>query len=141
MNINNMQKKQTKNLMIYLVSLGIIFLLFIFLISVTLIGLSVKERCQMAQNRYQGDCVESLVRYLEDEENNFQSRNSAIWALGQLGDSRALPVLEKYYTGYEGGKSKINEQISQYELMKSIKLAKGGFNITSFFWRFGQGIN
>jgi hypothetical protein len=72
---------------------------------------------------------------LEDENRSFKARNSAIWALGQFGDSRALPVLEKYYTGNIPDREPLNGTISQYELKKAIKLAKGGTNISAFIWR------
>ncbi len=134
-------KRQIKNLAIYFISIGIVVVMFMFLLSVSIIGYSVKAKCQMAQVKYNGNCIEALIKYLEDENNDIRNRNSAIWALGELGDSRALPVLEKYYVGYYGGRCNLNEEISQYELKKAINLAGGGFNATAFFWRFGQGID
>jgi len=59
-------------------------------------------------------------------------RNHAIWALGQLGDKRALPSLEKLYTGEPCDHSKY---VCQYELKKAIKLCRGGLNITAWTWR------
>jgi hypothetical protein len=56
-------------------------------------------------------------------------RNSAIWALGQLGDGRALPALERYYMGIIPDREPFDEMISQYELNKALHLAKGGTNI------------
>lgn len=103
---------------------------FMFIVTCTLIGLSVSQKCEVAQDRYQGDCVESLISYLDDEENSLRSRNSAIWALGQIGDERSLPVLEKYYTGNIPDREPIDGVISQYELEKAIDLVSGGFNIT-----------
>jgi len=55
--------------------------------------------------------------------------------LGQLGDSRALPVLQGYYTGNIPSKESLDKTISQYELEKAIKLTSGGFNVTAIFWR------
>jgi len=135
-----MEKKQIKDLIIYLVSIGVVFLFFTFLISVNIIGYSVKEKCLLAQEKYTGDCVEALISYLDDESNDFKSRNSAIWALGQLGDTRALPVLRKYYTGYHGERINRSQTLAQLELQRAIKYMEGGLNITTFFWRFGQGI-
>lgn len=103
---------------------------FMFIITCTLIGLSVSQKCEVAQDRYSGDCVESLISYLDDEDNSLKSRNSAIWALGQIGDSRALPVLEKYYTGNIPEREPIDKVLSQYELKKAINLVSGGFNVT-----------
>ncbi len=52
-----------------------------------------------AESKYKGDCVEALTQLVKDQENTFRERNRAIWALGQLGDKRALSVLEELYTG------------------------------------------
>src|SRR3972149_8151924 len=103
------------------------FVLF-FLISSTWIGYTVREKCLLAQGRYQGDCVETLIAHLQDANNPIGERNSAIWALGQLGDTRALPVLESYYTGNIPNREPWDKTISQYELKKAIKLASGSLN-------------
>lgn len=130
-----------KDKIIYLIGLGFISLLFVFLLSVNLIGYSVKTQCQIAQAKYEGDCVEALISYLDDENNDFKSRNSAIWALGQLGDNRSLPVLKKYYIGYDGERCDRYQELAQLELQRAIKYMEGGLNITTFFWRYGQGID
>lgn len=101
-----------------------------FIITSTLIGLDVSQKCEIAQDRYEGDCVEALIAYIEDEDNSYRSRNSAIWALGQIGDGRALPVLDSYYTGEIPDRESLDETISQYELKKAINLTSEGFNIT-----------
>lgn len=128
-------------LLLYALGVGLILFIFIFLVSVSIIGFSVKENCLLAQQRYSGDCVAALIGYLNDEENDFESRNMAIWALGQLGDRRALGVLESYYTGYEGGRFDRSSGLSQLELKRAIGYMNGNLNITPFFWRFGQGIS
>lgn len=120
-----------KKVIFYGTLIGISLITFMFIITSTLIGFDVKQRCEIAQDKYNGDCVEALTAYLEDENNSYQSRNSAIWALGQLGDKKALPVLENLYTGNIPDREPINETISQYELKKAINLTSGGFNITT----------
>jgi len=55
--------------------------------------------------------------------------------LGQLGDKRALSILEKYYTGNIPEKESFDNGLSQYELKKAIKPAQGSFNITHWIWR------
>jgi len=110
--------------------IGLSLFTFMFIITCTLIGLDVNQRCEVAQDKYNGDCVDALISYLKDENNSYKSRNSAIWALGQIGDKRALPVLESYYTGNIPKKEPINNTISQYELKKAINLTSGGLNIT-----------
>lgn len=116
--------------------IGAMFFLLTFFISAKLIGDSVKNQCGVAQEKYKGDCAESLMKLIEDEKIEYEEKNSAVWALGQLGDKRALPFLQKYYTGYDSkNKTKRDEALSQYELYKAIKLLAGGFNATAFVWR------
>ncbi len=40
-----------------------------------------------------------LIAMVECKSCNMQDRNHAVWTLGQLDDPRALPTLEKCYTG------------------------------------------
>ncbi|MFC1625981.1 HEAT repeat domain-containing protein [Patescibacteria group bacterium] len=119
-----------KRIIVYGLLVGVSLFTFMFIVTCNLIGFDVSQRCQIAQDRYKGDCVEALISYLKDEDNSYQSRNSAIWALGQLGDERALPTLKEIYTGDIPDKEPLNERISQYELKKAINLTSGGFNIT-----------
>lgn len=134
--------KFIKEKLFYLVAIGVsIFILFFFIGSVW-IGYEAKSLCQNAKWQYlpadrqvDGDCVEALMLQLDDEHQGFRARNHAIWALGQLGDKRALPLLQKYYTGNIPDREPLDEMISQYELKKAINLAEGGTNITAFIWR------
>jgi hypothetical protein len=48
---------------------------------------------------YGGERIPALINYVDDPRRSFKRRNRAIWALSQLGDGRALPVLEKHITG------------------------------------------
>jgi hypothetical protein len=128
-------KKVDKNLVGYIIGVGILLFLFIFLVTCTQIGYDVKKRCELAQSKYGGECVEALMSQVADESSQY-GKNSAIWALGQLGDERALPFLEKYDNGEPLPKREPwDEGISQYELRKAIKLLKSGFNISAFIWR------
>lgn len=136
MNIFKMIKKENLIDMIsYTLGLVIVLFLFVFLITSTWIGLGVRERCKMARQKYGGECVESLILFLNDESNDFRSRNSSIWALGQIGDNRALPILRKYFTGNIPNREPIDKTISQYELKKAINLIESGFNLSAFVWR------
>ncbi|MFC1700684.1 hypothetical protein ACFLZ0_00845 [Patescibacteria group bacterium] len=120
-----------KNIFFYISSIGILLFLFIFLVTCSWIGYGVREQCSIAQTKYQGDCVEALMQSFEKEQNN-----SVVWALGQLGDNRALPLLQSYYTGeIKKTKEKWDEGLSQYELKKAIKLLDGGFNASAIIWR------
>jgi hypothetical protein len=129
--------KKMKKPIGFLVAIGISVFALFFVITCTWIGVDVKTRCQEAKKDYGGNSTEALMTLLDDENQTFRNRNSAIWVLGQLGDSRALSVLEKYYTGYIPDREPLNEVISQYELKKAIKLLSGGKNLTAIFWRYG----
>jgi len=130
-----MFKKIDKNSANYVFGTGILFFLLIFFLTGTQIGHDVGKRCESAQNRYGGECIDALIKQIADESSQ-SGKNDAIWALGQLGDRKALPLLEKYDTGEEiPDREKWGEGISQYELRKAIKLLKSGFNLSAFVWR------
>lgn len=128
--------KNIRNKFRYILAVGAGVLGLLFLISNMWIGFSAKNICQEAKWEYQkSDCTEALSLQLDDENQGFRSRNHAIWALGQFGDSRALPILEKFYTGDIPEREPLDQVISQYELEKAIKLARGGTNISAWIWR------
>lgn len=137
----NKTAKTLVNTVLYVSAIGIsIFLLFFVIISAW-IGFDVKRQCVEAKRIYKGDCIEALINVLDDDANRFRERNNAIWALGQLGDERARPVLEKYYTGHIPDREPLDKTISQYELKKAINLTRQGSpNITAFIWRYGMSI-
>jgi signal transduction histidine kinase len=96
----------------------------------------VKDGCREARSTYGGDCVEALARLLDDEHRSFRSRNDAIGALGWLRDPRALPALERYYTGVIPPREPLDQTISQYELRKSVRLLKGETKTFLLFWQY-----
>jgi hypothetical protein len=79
-------------------------------------GVTNMARSAMAQ--YPGDRVEALCALVDCTSCGLSERNHAVWALGQLRDSRALPVLQKYYTGRQCDHS---ADLCQYEIRKAIK--------------------
>lgn len=124
-----------KQNLLYLAAVGFSIFLLFFVITCVWIGHEAKSLCQNARWQYGGDCVEALITQLNDEHQGYRTRNHAVWALGQFGDSRALPVLEGYYTGNIPDREPLDETISQYELKKAINLTNGGTNISAFIWR------
>ena len=93
---------------------------------------SVKAICAEATQEYAGDRVEALIAYVNSESHSLRDRNHVVWALGQIGDRRALPVLEGIYTGRSCNHDK---SLCQRELQKAIKLCKGGLNLTAWLPR------
>ena len=127
-------KKRWMQAVLFIGSIGVSIGMLLFVVTCTVIGYDVKEQCRDAQQAYGGDCVDALINLLDDDKQSFTARNSAIWALGQLGDERALPVLEKYFSGYEKGREPLEAAISQYSLNKAINLING-INLTAWAWR------
>ncbi len=128
--------KNKKHILAYLLAGFVILFILFFTVTSYIIGRDVKKLCVEAKKNYSGDCVEALITQLNDENQDSRTRNHAIWALGQLGDSRALPVLKSYYTGNIPNREPLDETISQYELKKAINLTSGGLNLTAIIWRY-----
>lgn len=128
-------KKLNKNLISYIVGIGILLFLFVFLITCTQIGYDVEKQCELAQAKYGGECADALMSLVADNSIQY-GKNNAIWTLGQLGDQRALSFLEQYDTGEKlPEREKWSEGISQYELRKAIKLLRSNFNLSALVWR------
>ena len=124
------------NKLLYLAAIGASIFIMFSVIACVWIGFEVKNQCTIAKAAYgSNNCTQALSSLLDDENRSFQERNSAIWALGQLGEKEALPMLQKYYTGIIPNREPLNGTISQYELKKAINLANGGINISAFIWR------
>ena len=130
-----MDNKKWLQLAFLVGTIGVSIAMLFFVVSSTMIGYQVKEDCAEAQAEYGGACVPALMLLLEDENNSYALRNSAIWALGQMGDAQALPVLENYYTGNIPEGSSLEDALSQLLLSRAIALIQGGFNLTAWAWR------
>ena len=63
-----------------------------------LIYMGVKSICEIASNKFESDNIEALISLIQSDEFSFKQKNKAIWALGQIGDRRALPLLRKLDT-------------------------------------------
>ena len=114
---------------------GAVLLLILAFIAIIymIIFTEVRNTCDRAIAAYQKDCVDSLVLVLESEDKSVKEKNDAIWALGQIADKRALPVLEKLYTGEIPEREPLDKVISQYEIEKSIHWINEG-NWTSWMY-------
>jgi hypothetical protein len=75
-----------------------------------------------ARVRFGGDDVGALTALLRSEQAPLEDRNHAVRALGQVGDARAVPVLERYYTGQPCDHQRF---LCQRELEKAIKRCNG----------------
>ena len=101
-----------------------------------LIFTGVQQYTHQAQAAYGGDAAGALIALVEDENASFEARNSAIWALGQLGDERALPALTQLDTDEEqSAPYDSTAYIVQYSLDKAIKQI-GRFSTVRWMYRF-----
>ena len=102
------------------------------------IELSVKRTCEMAVREYPGDKVDALMMFVKSDEYGYNARryrmnNRCIWALGQLGDERALPFLRNLATGQPCDHE---TNVCQDEIQGAIrKLESNGFNLPKSLWR------
>jgi len=140
-NTKEMSLKSTKRLRKILLK-GILIILLVCvvgIISLSLwIELSVKKVCAAATQKYPGDKVEALMMSVKTEEygynvHRYRVNNHAIWALGQLGDKRALPFLKKLAIGQPCDHE---TNLCQGEISKAInKLETNEFNLPAFLFR------
>ena len=134
--------KKIKKTVLLVVLFGFGFLAGGFWVTVRWIQNSVEDRCVLALEKYkeglpeESGCVEGLMMVLEDEDNSFRERNHAIWALGQIGDTKAKELVESYFTGNIPDREPFDEVLSQYEMKKALKLLDGGLNITHLVWKY-----
>ena len=118
-------------------AISVVFVVVI--ISLTLwIELELKKTCEKATQKYPGDKIEALMMSLETETYGldthlYKENIHIIWALGQLGDKRALPFLREFSTG-ETCNHETN--LCQGEIQSAIeKLERNQFNLPKFLWR------
>ena len=105
----------------------------VFIVAITVaVGVGVRNVADAATREFPGDRVAALLAYADSSSHTLSERNRAVWALGQLGDSRALPILEK---SLSGGECRHDRELCQYELTKAIRLCSGGRNVSALFWR------
>ena len=97
-----------------------------------LIGVGVLYESQKAMALFPGDRIEALISVVNCETCNLSDRNSAVWALGQLRDKRALPVLYKYRTGKPCNHT---TSICQKEIATALKWTEGNAYMFPQVWR------
>ena len=81
------------------------------------------RQCAIAQTAHPhpGDTVAAMLEYVQSDLHTLKERNLAVWSLGQARDSRALPILERYFSGE---KCDHDSKLCQSELEKAIMLCK-----------------
>lgn len=92
----------------------------------------IRHMGDLAVQEYPGDRIEALMAYVESENHSLRERNRAVWALGMIGDRRALPLMEKSWTGKPCDH---DTTLCQGEVGKAIKKCRGNSRFTA--WLFG----
>lgn len=103
-----------------------------FFVASLAIGSGVRAVSAAALRARPGDRIAALLAYADSPAVSLHECNRAVWALGQIGDARALPVLEKHF---HGGPCDHDRALCQYELKKAIKACCGGTNLSAWLWR------
>ena len=112
--------------------LGLLFTIFIIIILIVTyyVESQVQETCQMAMLIYPGDKIQALINVAKNQNACTKDRSRALWALGQLGDKKALPYLIENFSGIE------ETDICIYEAQFAIeKIQNESFNLPGFLWR------
>jgi hypothetical protein len=112
------------------IAAGIIFVLY--LGCSVMIGWGIETASQKAMAQFKGDRIEALIALVDCQNCRMEDRNLAVWALGQLKDKRALPILYKYRTGKPCNHW---SQICQYEIAKAIRWTEGNSYMLPQIWR------
>lgn len=91
------------------------------------IGAGIDDAIAKARLSYPGDPGKALIAVATSEGFPLKDRNRAIWALGQLGEVRAVAPLEALLTGKPCDHA---AAVCQRELRKAIRQCRGGVNLT-----------
>lgn len=123
---------KSKGLMpVHKIGIGALVSLFSILIIIGfIINSSTRRNCIKAQNIYGGTCVTALINIVNDKNNNFRERNTAIWTLGRLRQKEALTTLKSMFTGVIPQREPYDDCISQYEIKKAILLIDKNADLT-----------
>lgn len=128
-----MDKRKAKKIILYVFAILLFFLILSVIFSFHAIYTSVKNICIRAKNDFGENCITSLVLLVRSDNYSEKDKIHAVWALGQIADSSAIPYLEEFQEKYEcidpSQKSKIC-----YELYKALKWCTRG-NVTSWMYR------
>jgi HEAT repeat protein len=98
------------------------------------IGHQVRRAVAAAQASEPGDPVEALLAVATSPRYDVAVRDRAVWALGQLGDDRALASLTELAAGADCDHT---NGLCRYGLDKAVALCAGAPNPAATIWRHG----
>ena len=95
---------------------------------------NVEKFAHEAQAAYGGDPIPALITMAGDESAGYEERNRAVWALGQIGDKRALTVLHSLHTHeIQHPPYDATSYIVQHSVEKAIRQING-FTVTRWMY-------
>ncbi len=130
-----MKKTSLRKFILSVILIGLAVLIILFAVSLRMIYTGVESICEIASNKFETDNVEALISLIESDEFSFKQKNKAIWALGQIGDRRALPLLRKLDTDEIQEKPLDSDKyIVQYSVEKAIRQINSNFIVTRWMY-------
>jgi hypothetical protein len=124
--------KRVLKLAVWILAIAVGFLMIVYLGASLMIGWGINKESRSARAQFNGDRIEALMALVDCQNCRLENRNHAVWALGQLRDRRALPVLYKYRTGKPCNHLR---QICQHEISKAIRWTEGNSYMLPQIWR------
>ena len=124
--------KRVSKIASWVLAIAVGILIVVYLGASLMIGWGINKESRSAMARFSGDRIEALMALVDCQDCRLEDRNHAVWALGQLRDKRALPVLYKYRSGKPCSHSR---QICQYEISKAIRWTEGNSYMLPQIWR------
>lgn len=88
--------------------------------------------------RFPGSRMEALMRVVDCDTCAMETRNHAVWALGQMEEERALPTLKRHFDGQPCSHS---TRLCQYELGKAIRMMETRHERDGRAWRLLAGLH
>ncbi len=129
-------KNSLRKIILSVILISLAVLIILFAISLRMIYTGVKSICEIASEKFETDNVEALISLIESDAFSFKQKNRAIWALGQIGDRRALHLLRKLDTDEIQEKPLDSDKyIVQYSVEKAIRQINSNFIITRWMYR------
>lgn len=125
-----------KRIILWILVAGLAILLGSACYTFTRIYRQVERITGLAKKEFPGNAVEALGSLITSDTYGFEEKNTAIWALGQLADPEALPVLENLNSVTQDDSVPFDRSggLSKYEIEKAIKWCRKG-NLTSWMYK------
>ena len=82
-----------------------------------------------AKSEFKSDSIQSLINYINSPNHTLKEKNSAVWALGQFADKKAVPFLTKLseeLTGSDGEELSHDNYVCRYEVDKALRQCTEG---------------